>query len=118
MKKLFKKKKSSGSGNTGGKLKMPKLFRRKEKTKLTKAHKKRRRRKIFKFLFNLCLVGMLLVLTLAIVFSIYIVIKSPEFDPDKLYRAESTIIYDKDGNEIAKLGIEKRKLLMINYLKY
>ena len=116
MKKLFKKKKSSGLGEAVSKLKKPKLFRRKEKTKLTKADKKRRRRKVFKFLFNLCLVGMLLVLTLAIVFSIYIVIKSPEFDPDKLYRAESTIIYDKDGNEIAKLGIEKRKKVTYDQL--
>ena len=116
MKKLFKKKKSSGLGETVSKLKKPKLFRRKEKAKLTKADKKRRRRKVFKFLFNLCLVGMLLVLTLAIVFSIYIVIKSPEFDPDKLYRAESTIIYDKDGNEIAKLGIEKRKKVTYDQL--
>ena len=104
MKKLKLRKKKE---NTSTKRKF-KLFRRKKK-ELTKADKKRRRRKIFKFFFNLCLVGLLLVLTLAIVFSIYIVIKAPDFDPEKLYRAESSVIYDKNGNEIAKLGIEKRK---------
>ena len=71
--------------------------------------KKRRRRKIFKFFFNAALLMTLLVLIGAIVFSIYIVINAPDFDPDNLYRAESSIIYDKDGNQIAKLGIEKRK---------
>ena len=71
--------------------------------------KKRRRRKILKFLFNTALLMTLLVLIGAIVFSIYIVINAPDFDPDNLYRAESSIIYDKDGNQIAKLGIEKRK---------
>ena len=71
--------------------------------------KKRRRRKIFKFLFNSALVMLLLALIGAIVFAIYIVINAPDFDPDNLYRAESSIIYDKDGNQIAKIGIEKRK---------
>ena len=105
MKKLkLRKKKES----TGKKFKLPKILR-KNKQPLTKEGKRRKRRKILKGLFNLCLVGILLILTLSIVFSIYIVIKAPDFDPEKLYRAESSIIYDKDGNEIAKLGIEKRK---------
>jgi penicillin-binding protein 1A len=111
MKKLKLKKKDKTSSSPKRKFK---LF--KKRKELTKAEKKRRRRKIIKFLFNLSLVGLLLILTLAIIFSIYIVIKSPEFDPEKLYRAESTIIYDKDGNEIAKLGIEKRKKVTYDQL--
>ena len=103
MKKITKKKKES----TGKKFKLPKFG--KNKQPLTKEGKRRRRKKIIKGLFNLCLVGMLVILTLSIVFSIYIVIKAPDFDPEKLYRAESSVIYDKNGNEIAKLGIEKRK---------
>ena len=104
MKKITKKKKES----TGKKFKLPK-FRKKDKQPLTKEGKRRRRRKIIKGLFNLCLVGILIILTLSIVFSIYIVIKAPDFDPEKLYRAESSVIYDKNGAEVAKLGIEKRK---------
>ena len=104
MKKIIKKKKSTGS-----KPKLNLKFLKREKKQLTKEQKRRRNKKLIKGLFNLCLVGILLVLTLSIVFSIYIVIKAPDFDPEKLYRAESSIIYDKDGKEIAKLGIEKRK---------
>ena len=111
MKKIIKKKKSTGS-----KPKLNLKFLKREKKQLTKEQKRRRNRKLIKGLFNICLVGILLILTISIVFSIYIVIKSPEFDPDKLYRAESTIIYDKDGNEIAKLGIEKRKKVTYDQL--
>ena len=104
MKKIIRKKKSTGS-----KPKLKLKFLNREKKQLTKDQKRRRNRKLLKGLFNLCLVGILLILTLSIVFSIYIVIKAPDFDPEKLYRAESSIIYDKDGKEITKLGIEKRK---------
>ncbi|MDD2435867.1 MAG: transglycosylase domain-containing protein [Bacilli bacterium] len=34
---------------------------------------------------------------------------APNFDPDKLYKKESTILYDSEGKIIAKLGIEKRE---------
>ena len=70
---------------------------------------KRKKRKLFKWLFNFILLMILLMLIGAIVFAIYIVINAPDFDPDNLYRAESSIIYDRDGNQIAKLGLEKRK---------
>ena len=70
---------------------------------------KRKKRKIFKWLFNAMLLFILLALIGAIIFSIYIVINAPDFDPDNLYRAESSIIYDRDGNQIAKIGLEKRK---------
>ena len=60
-------------------------------------------------LFNLILLMILVALIGAIIFSIYIVINAPDFDPDNLYRAESSIIYDRNGNQIAKIGLEKRK---------
>ena len=69
----------------------------------------RRRRKFFKFILNTALLFILLMLIGGIVFSIYIVINAPDFNPDNLYRAESSIIYDKAGNQITKIGIEKRK---------
>ena len=71
--------------------------------------KKRRRRKFFKFILNATLLFILLGLIAGIVFSIYIVINAPDFNPDNLYRAESSIIYDRNGNQITKIGIEKRK---------
>ena len=78
--------------------------------------KKRKKHKIFKFLLNMFLLGTLLVLIGGIIFAIYIVINAPDFNPDNLYRAESTVIYDKDGNQIAKIGVEKRKKVDYNDL--
>lgn len=42
------------------------------------------------------------------IFLIYVTIKAPEFDVKELDKKESTILYDKDGNEIIKLGTEMR----------
>ena len=70
---------------------------------------KKKKRRLLKMLFNFILLMILLFLIVAIIFSIYIVINAPDFDPENLYRAESSIIYDRDGNQIAKIGLEKRK---------
>ena len=89
----------------GGKLKVDKKNMSEEDMKKYK----RKKRRLLKWLFNFILLMILLVLIGAIVFAIYIVINAPDFDPDNLYRAESSVIYDRDGNQIAKIGLEKRK---------
>lgn len=71
--------------------------------------KKKNKKKIGKIILNICLFLLLIGLIGGIIFSIYIVIKAPDFDPDNLYRAEASIVYDKDNNQITKLGVEKRK---------
>lgn len=48
-------------------------------------------------------------IVLSIIFFIYIVISAPKFDPNELYAQEPSILYDTNGEEIGKLGIEKRK---------
>ncbi|MDO5569171.1 MAG: transglycosylase domain-containing protein [bacterium] len=55
------------------------------------------------------LVGLIALIALSGIFMGYIVLNAPEFDPDALDRAESTIVYDKDGNELVKLGAERRE---------
>ncbi len=70
---------------------------------------KKKKKRLLKMFFNLILLMVLLALIVAIVFSIYIVVNAPDFDPENLYRAESSVIYDRDGNQIAKIGLEKRK---------
>jgi penicillin-binding protein 1A len=40
-----------------------------------------------------------------------IVLTAPKFDPNNLYRKESSILYDKDGNIVKKLGLEKREII-------
>lgn len=80
-----------------------------KKTKDKEKSHKKKKKKIWKVILNICLFLVLIGLIGGIIFSIYIVIKAPDFDPDNLYRAEASIVYDKDNNQITKLGVEKRK---------
>ncbi len=70
-----------------------------------KKNKKRKKLKIFLLIILTCfvigIIGMLGFIT-------YIVINAPEFDESLLYVTNPTVILDKDGNEKAKLGTEKR----------
>ena len=87
----------------------------KEDMKKTKAKLKSKRKnnkkknKIIRFIINTCLFLFLILLILAVVFCIYIVIKAPDFDPQNLYKTEASVLYDANGKQITKLGIEKRK---------
>ena len=75
----------------------------------TKKRKKKILKKLLKIFLNLMLIFILLGLIGGIIFAIYIVTNAPKFNPENLYSSESSVIYDKDGNQIAKLGVEKRK---------
>lgn len=56
------------------------------------------------------------VLLAGVSFCIYIVSTAKEFNPDTLYNKESSIIYDKNGNEITKLGTELRTTVTYDQL--
>ena len=62
-------------------------------------------RKLLTIFLMCCIIGVFAVAT----FMIYIVISAGDFDPEALKNQDQTIIYDKDGNEIATLGNEKRE---------
>ncbi|HOP65428.1 MAG TPA: transglycosylase domain-containing protein [Bacilli bacterium] len=47
---------------------------------------------------------------------IYVIFSSPEFDGESLYNKEATILYDKNGDEFAKIGMEKRELVTYDEL--
>lgn len=81
-----------------------------------KKNNKSKKKKILKALLNLFLLFLLIFLIVAVIFAIYIVIKAPDFDPDNLYRAEASIVYENSGKQIAKLGVEKRKKVAYNDL--
>ena len=49
-------------------------------------------------------------------FCTYIVLNAPSFEADKLYNKESTIFYDRNGNEFARVGAEQRDLANYNEL--
>ena len=99
---------------------MMKKTNKKTSTKKTKSNdtvvkqkKKKKVKKILKLLLNIFLLLLLIGLIGGIVFAVYIVAKAPNFDPKNLYSTESSIVYDKNGKQITKLGVEKRK--NVNY---
>lgn len=102
---------------------MMKKTNKKTSTKKTKSNdtvvkqkKKKKVKKILKLLLNIFLLLLLIGLIGGIVFAVYIVVKAPNFDPKNLYSTESSIVYDKNGKQITKLGVEKRKNVNYNDL--
>lgn len=71
--------------------------------------KKGKLKKFFSVLLIIFMILCILVILLVIAFAIYISKTAPKFNPENLYQKESTIVYNKDGNEIAKLGLQKRE---------
>lgn len=61
-----------------------------------------------KIILNILLVGIITFIILICVFFAYIVIKAPKFDPNNLKYQQMSIVYDRDGNVIDKLGSENR----------
>lgn len=72
------------------------------------------KRKIIKSLLIFVLIMGILAILAFTAFFIYIVIKSPEFDVEKLDRAETSLVYDNSNNLVATLGSEKREKISYN----
>jgi len=91
-----------------------------KKSKPNKQNKIKTKKNKIKTTFKIILLGMLICfilgITSIIAFFSYIVISAPEFDEKAFYITEPTLIYDKNGNEIAKLGEEKRVTLSYDEL--
>lgn len=87
----------------------------KEKTK-GKKKRKTKKNKILKIIliimFSMAILG---ILAMGI-FILIIINNAPEFDPEKLYQKEATVIYDSKGEIIAKLGLEKREKITFEEL--
>lgn len=79
-----------------------------KKNKVTKKSKAKRKKIIKIILIGLFSLATLFLIAICVFF--FIIIKNaPDFDPEKLYQKEATIIYDAKGEVIAKLGAEKRE---------
>ena len=70
-------------------------------------------RKVQRRIMNFLMIFFLILVILGIgggcLFLGYVVVSAPKFDVKQLNLKESSIIYDKDGNEIRKLGSELRE---------
>jgi penicillin-binding protein 1A len=83
------------------------------KKKGKKNKSKKKKKNIFKVLLLILLTLFILGIMAIVSFFIYIVVKAPEFDEKNLYVSSPSIILNKDGEEITKLGEQKR--VIINY---
>ena len=106
------KKNNSNNNKTINSSKNGKVIKGKVEEKINMKNKNKKK-KVKKWkIALLILLGLFIVVVISIIgFLIYIVIKAPKFDENNLYVSEPSVILDKDGNEIAKLGSEKRILV-------
>ena len=70
--------------------------------------KKRKAKNYLSVALNVILIFILVCAFIGIGFFAYIAISSPDFNPTNLYRQESSIVYDTNGEVVAKLGREIR----------
>ncbi len=75
-----------------------------------KPKRKKRKGKVLNFILIVIMLLGIAVMGVTLAFCAYIVISAPAFNTDLLYNKEATILYDKDGNEIDRIGSEQREL--------
>ena len=61
----------------------------------------------------LLMLGLIALFSLIIFFCFYVIVTAPEISEARLYKNNSTVLYDKNGNEIVRLGTENRE--KVNY---
>ena len=83
------------------------IFGKKEKNG-EKSKKKKKKKKAFKVIINVCLSLAALGIVVFIGFMAFIVFSAPAFSEEKLYKKEASVVYDSDGEIIAKLGSQLR----------
>lgn len=81
----------------------------KQVNKKTGKKKSSKKKKIIRIIIALFLLGVVAVVLGIFAFISYIIANAPTFNPDNLYKQESSILYDINGNVYATLGSEKRE---------
>lgn len=59
----------------------------------------------------LFMLGITALLILFLIFGLFIIISAPNFKSENLYSKNSTVVYDINGNEAARLGTENREIV-------
>lgn len=81
-----------------------------------KNKKKNKKKTILKIILIALLLSIIIGIIGIIIFFAIIVKEAPDFNPQNLYTQESSIVYGGNGEEIAKLGTEKREKITYNDL--
>ena len=89
---------------------MKKLKKNKTKKRIEIPKKKKiKKNKVLHFILVFILGFLIICIIAGIIFTISIIKDAPDFNPENLYRKESSILLDKDGEIITKLGLERRE---------
>ncbi len=75
-----------------------------KKNKLPKKEGKKNKGIVWKLVLSIGLIGAIVIISVGLLFALYIVLTSPDFEKDKLYQKEPTILYDVYGKEFARVG--------------
>ncbi len=81
------------------------------KNKIRKVKKNKKKRNIWEHILIVLMLGLISFTAVVVVFIVLIVIGAPEFSEEQLYAKESSIIYYKDGGEMARIGTENREIV-------
>lgn len=73
--------------------------------------KPKRNKKTWKSILSICLVAAIGLISIFLIFALYIVLSSPDFKKEELYQTEPTILYDVNGKEFARVGSEDSDLI-------
>ena len=73
--------------------------------------KKEEKRTTWKSILNVLLIIAIAGVSIILIFALYIVISSPNFDKEKLYQKEPSILYDVNGKEFARVGAENSTVI-------
>ena len=76
----------------------------------------KKKRKAWKIILTIILFLGVLGAVAFILFMIYIVFNAPDFDPDLLYKKESSILYDINKDTVTTLGTENRETITYDEL--
>ncbi len=69
-----------------------------------KVKKEKEPKSVWKTILNIFLIIAISIISIGLLFALYIIISSPDFEKDKLYQIEPTILYDVNGDEFARVG--------------
>ena len=96
---------------------LPNLKKRKKTSKpKDKKTTKKQKKKVIQIILIIFIIGISLCIIGGIAFCSYIVSHAPKFNPNQLYAKDSSILYDVNGNIMAKLGAEKRTKISFDEL--
>ena len=87
-----------------------------KKTSSKKTNEQNEKKCLWKSILNIVLVCAISFISLFLVFALYIVITSPDFEQTALYQKEPTILYDKNGNEITRIGTKDSTVITYDEL--